>query len=141
MNSLKNQLSSFVNELQHLKQLEQRYKDENADLHKRTDQESNQNLELVAQLKDIEIKIRSKEDQIMYLKRELEGAKYSNASLIESNANLQVEIDSMNNHIRVVSHQNDQLTREIDQFVTANEKIREKLDRKSRVVELRHKND
>ncbi len=39
----------------------------------------------------------------------------------------------MNNHIRVVSHQNDQLTREIDQFVSANEKIREKLDRKNRV--------
>ena len=88
MNSLKNQLSSFVNELHHLKALEQRYKDENADLHRRTDQESSQNLELVAQLKEIEIKIRSKEDQVMYLKRELEGAKYSNAALIESNANL-----------------------------------------------------
>jgi regulator of replication initiation timing len=68
----------------------------------------------VAQLKDIEAKIRAKEDQIMYLRRELEGSKYSNQSLIESNANMQVEIDSMNNHIRVVSHQNDQLTREID---------------------------
>lgn len=90
-----------------MKALEQRYKDENADLHKRTDQESNANLDLVAQLKDVEVKIRSKEDQIMYLRRELEGSKYSNASLIESNANLQVEIDSMNNHIRVVSHQND----------------------------------
>ena len=39
----------------------------------------------------------------MCLKRELKGAKYSNAVLIESNANMQVEIDSMNNHIRVVS--------------------------------------
>ncbi len=77
----------------------------------------------------------------MFLRRELEGSKYSNASLIESNANMQVEIDSMNNHIRVVSHQNDQLTREIDQFVTANEKIREKLDRKNRVAELRNKNE
>jgi len=62
MANLKNQLSSFVNELHHLKALEQRYKDENAELHKRTDQESQANLELVAQLKDVEIKIRSKED-------------------------------------------------------------------------------
>lgn len=133
MASLKTQLASFVNELHHLKALEQRYKDENADLLKKTEQESNANLELVAQLKEIEVKIRAKEDQIMYLRRELEGSKYSNAALIESNANMQVEIDSMNNHIRVVSHQNDQLTREIDQFVSANEKIREKLDRKNRV--------
>jgi hypothetical protein len=64
MNSLKNQLSSFVNELHHLKALEQRYKDENADLHKRTDQESSQNLELVAQLKELEIKIREQEEHM-----------------------------------------------------------------------------
>ncbi len=51
---------------------------------------------------------------MLYMKRELESAKYSNGALIETNANLQMEIDSMNNHIRVVSHQNDELTREID---------------------------
>jgi hypothetical protein len=37
MNSLKSQLSSFVNELQHLKALEQRYKEENTELSRRTD--------------------------------------------------------------------------------------------------------
>ena len=75
------------------------------------------------------------------MRKELEGARYSNSALLENNANLQVEIDSMNNHIRVVSHQNDELTREIDQFVQANEVIRSRLDRKSRVMELREKND
>lgn len=77
----------------------------------------------------------------MYMRRELEGCKHNNGVLIETNANLQVEIDSMNNHIRVVSHQNDELTREIDQFVQANEMIRQKLDRKPRVDEMRHKNE
>ena len=62
MTNLKGQLQSFVNELQHLKALEQRYKDENADLHRRTEQEQQQNTELVSQLKDLEVKIRSKED-------------------------------------------------------------------------------
>lgn len=77
----------------------------------------------------------------MYMRKELEGARYSNSALLENNANLQVEIDSMNNHIRVVSHQNDELTREIDQFVQANEVIRQRLDRKNRVSELRQKNE
>jgi peptidoglycan hydrolase CwlO-like protein len=77
----------------------------------------------------------------MYMRRELEQSKHNNGVLLESNANLQVEIDSMNNHIRVVSHQNDELTREIDQFVHANEMIRQKLDRKPRVDEIRHRND
>jgi peptidoglycan hydrolase CwlO-like protein len=61
----------------------------------------------------------------MSMRRELDQSKHNNGVLLESNANLQVEIDSMNNHIRVVSHQNDELTREIDQFVHANEMIRQ----------------
>ena len=77
----------------------------------------------------------------MYMRKELEGARYSNSALLENNSNLQVEIESMNNHIRVVSHQNDELTREIDQFVQANEVIRQRLDRKNRVEELRNRND
>ena len=50
----------------------------------------------------------------MYMRKELEGARYSNSALLENNSNLQIEIESMNNHIRVVSHQNDDLTKEID---------------------------
>ena len=107
-------MNNFVSELNHLKTLEQRYKDENGDLQKRIDQEGGSNVELSGSIKELEVKIRQKEDQLMYMRKELEGARYSNQALLENNANLQVEIDSMNNHIRVVSHQNDELTREID---------------------------
>ena len=112
--SLKSQMSNFLNELNHLKSLEQRYKDENGELQKRIDQEGCQNVELSGAIKELEVKIRQKEDQLMYMRKELEGARYSNSALLENNSNLQVEIESMNNHIRVVSHQNDELTREID---------------------------
>jgi chromosome segregation ATPase len=107
-------MSNFMNELNHLKSLEQRYKDENGDLQRRIDNEGCQNVELSGSIKELEAKIRQKEDQIMYMRKELEGARYSNNALIENNSALQVEIDSMNSHIRVVSHQNDELTREID---------------------------
>jgi len=43
MGTLKGQLQSFVNELQHLKALEQRYKEENADLQRHTEQEQGAN--------------------------------------------------------------------------------------------------
>lgn len=77
----------------------------------------------------------------MYMRKELEGARYSNQALVENNHNLQQEIDAMNNHIRVVSHQNEELTKEIDQFVQSNEVIRQRLDRKNRVQEIRNKNE
>lgn len=77
----------------------------------------------------------------MYMRKELEGARYSNSALLDNNSNLQVEIDSLNNHIRVITHQNEELTKELDQFVQANEAIRQRLDRKSRVAEIRQRND
>lgn len=132
---------SFQNELNHLKALEEKYRNENVDLQKRIDSESQRNIELTTSIKDLESKIRSKEDQIMYMRKELEGARYSNSALLDNNSNLQVEIDSLNNHIRVITVQNEELTKELDQFVQANEAIRMRLDRKARVQEIRARND
>ena len=138
---LKNQVVSFQNELNHLKSLEEKYRNENGDLQKRIDSESSRNIEMSANIKDLETKIRTKEDQIMFMRKELEGARFSNSALLDNNSNLQVEIDSLNNHIRVITHQNEELTKELDQFVQANEAIRQRLDRKARVHEIRQRND
>jgi chromosome segregation ATPase len=138
---LKNQVVSFQNELNHLKSLEEKYRHENTDLQKRIDSESSRNIELTAAIKDLESKIRAKEDQIMYMRKELEGARYSNSALLDNNSNLQVEIDSLNNHIRVITIQNEELTKELDEFVQANEAIRQRLDRKARVQEIRQRNE
>ena len=138
---LKNQVVSFQNELNHLKSLEEKYRNENGDLQKRIDSESSRNIEMSANIKDLETKIRTKEDQIMFMRKELEGARFSNSALLDNNSNLQVEIDSLNNHIRVITHQNEELTKELDQFVQANEAIRQRLDRKARVQEIRQRND
>lgn len=114
---LQNQVSSFNNELNHLKALEDKYRNENGDLGKRVDAEAHRNIELTTGIKDLEVKTRTKEDQLVYMKKELEGARYSNSALLDNNSNLQVEIDSLNNHIRVITKQNEDLTVELDQFV------------------------
>ena len=101
---LKNQVVSFQNELNHLKSLEEKYRNENDDLQRRIDSEAGRNVELSASIKELEGKIKAKEDQIMYMRKELEGARYSNSALLDNNSNLQVEIDSLNNHIRVITH-------------------------------------
>ena len=98
-------------------------------------------LDFEKSIAELEGKIKAKEDQIMYMRKELEGARYSNSALLDNNSNLQVEIDSLNNHIRVITHQNEELTKELDQFVQANEAIRQRLDRKARVQEIRARND
>lgn len=77
----------------------------------------------------------------MGLRKELEGARYSNQALLDNNSQFQVEIDALNNHIRVLNGQNEDLTKELDTFVEANEAIRQRLDRKNRVLDLRNKNE
>ena len=50
--------------------------------------ESSRNIELSVAIKDLDLKIRAKEDQIMYMRKELEGARYSNGALLDNNSNL-----------------------------------------------------
>lgn len=64
---------------------------------------------------------------MLQLRREIDQIKQNNATIVHHNSSLQAELDGINHHIRVVSNQNDQLTREIDQFVQVNEKIKSKL--------------
>lgn len=141
LHKLRSQQASYQKELEHLRQLDERYRSENADIQRRIDQESVRNGELSRLIQDNEAKIRVREDQIMQLRKELENARYNNSSLLDSNANLQAEIDALNNHIRVLQLQNEDLTKELDQFVEANEAIRMRLDRKNRVQEIRQKNE
>ena len=72
-------------------------------MQRRIDQESSKNLDLATQIKDLEAKIRVREDQIISNRKELDGARYSNSALLDNNSNLQAEIDALNNHIRVLS--------------------------------------
>ena len=85
------------------------------------------------QIRETEAKIRMREDQIIALRKELEGSRYSNSALLDSNANLSAEIDALNQHIRVLQAQNDDLSKELDHFADANEQIRERLDRRNNV--------
>ncbi len=59
----------------------------------------------------------------------------------EANSQLTAEIEALKSHIRVLQRQNEDLTKELDTFVEANEAIRTRLDRRSRVESIRHKND
>lgn len=141
LHKLRGQQASYQKELEHLRQLDERYRQENGELQRRIDAEIQRNAELTRLIQENEAKIRNKEDQIMLLRKELENARYTNSQLLDSNANLQAEIDALNNHIRVLQLQNDDLTKELDQFVEANEAIRMRLDRKTRVHEIRVKNE
>ena len=76
--------------------MEERYRTENLELQRRIESEGSKNVEISATIKDIESKIRIREDTIVSLRKESEGARYSNSALLDNNANLQSELEALN---------------------------------------------
>ena len=75
------------------------------------------------------------------MRQDAETFRLQGVHLHEANSQLQAEIEALKSHIRVLQRQNEDLTKELDTFVEANEQIRTRLDRRSRVESIRHKND
>jgi peptidoglycan hydrolase CwlO-like protein len=59
---------------------------------------------LIGQMKDVENKIRAREEKVHMLRREIDQGKKQQVELCQNNSALQSEIDSMNSHIRIVTH-------------------------------------
>jgi FtsZ-binding cell division protein ZapB len=73
------------------------------ELQRRIEVEGSKNVEISTTIKDLEAKIRIREDTIVSLRKEMEGARYSNSALLDNNANLQQELEALNQHIRVLT--------------------------------------
>ena len=50
------------------------------------------------------------------------------------------EKEALNRHQRILLDKNDEMTRELESFVSADQKLREELDRKARVIYMHQKN-
>lgn len=94
-----------------------------------------------AAVAELDTQIRTREDYIYALRQDAEALRLQGGHLHETNLQSQAEIEALANHIRVLQRQNEDLSRELDVFVEANEAIRNRLDRRSRVEGLRHKNE
>ncbi len=99
------------------------------------------NRELQGGLYDLESKIRQKDDGIALTRKDLDDVKFSNTSMLDRNGDLRGEIDALQNHIGVLEGQNRDLNHEMEAFVNTDEQIRQTLNRKDRVNNLRSKVD
>lgn len=60
--------------------------------------------------------------------------RYSNDALLDRNHDLKLELESLNGHAELLTAQNRELQRELDQFVETDDIVRRNLDRKEKVV-------
>lgn len=67
--------------------------------------------------------------------------RFQNDSAQNRNDDLRAEIDALQQHCNVLTHQNKDLNNELERFVETDEQIRQTLNRRDRVETLRHKTD
>ena len=111
------------------------------DLRKENESQGVRNADAAMQIRDMEMKIREKDDILMGYRKDLESSKYQASQYRGSNGDMQNEKDALEKHAAVLNQQNDDLNRELDKFIETDELVRTQLDRRGRVQGMRSKND
>ena len=75
------------------------------------------------------------------LRKDLEANNHTNSTLRGHNVDNLAEKDALEKHSQIVQIQNDEITRELDKFCEMDEYVRNQLDRRSRVLGLRARNE
>lgn len=83
--------------------------------------ETGKNREVTQSLYDLEARNRSRDDQILQIRKEIDDIRFSNSSMLDRNNDCKAEIDALNAHIRVLEAQNRDLNIELEKFVETDE--------------------
>ena len=99
----------------------ERQNEEKMGLLRARDIELGKSRELSANLYDLEAKNRSRDDQILQTRKEIDDVRFSNQSMMDRNGDCKQEIEALQAHIRVLEGQNRDLNIELDKFVETDE--------------------
>jgi hypothetical protein len=111
------------------------------ELRKENEFQNARNLDMSAQVRELEARLKDREDQLYLQRKDLDSNKTSNAVLRGQNVDFLAEKDALEKHAQVIQIQNDDITRELDKFCEMDEYVRNQLDRRSRVLGLRARNE
>ncbi len=111
------------------------------ELRKDNEFQAARNLDLSAQVRELETRLKERDDTLFLQRKDLEANKHTNATLRTHNVENLAEKDALEKHAQVLQIQNDEITRELDKFCEMDEYVRSQLDRRSRVLGLRQRNE
>jgi hypothetical protein len=111
------------------------------ELRKDNEFQAARNLDLSAQVRELEARLKDREDQLFMQRKDLDANKHANSTLRSHNVDGLAEKDALEKHAQVLQLQNDEITHELDKFCEMDEYVRSQLDRRSRVLGLRARNE
>ena len=77
------------------------------------------------------------ENELSIIGRELEAVRMSNEGLLETGHCYKQELHALQNHADILALQNNDLQKELDEFVMTDDMIKNSLDRKGRVASIK----
>ncbi len=111
------------------------------DIRKENEVQAQRNADMALNIRDNEMKLRERDDQVYLYRKDLENSKFQNSQFRENNVDLLNEKDALEKHAAVLNQQNDDLNHEMDKFLETDELVRSQLDRRGRVQGMRSKNE
>ena len=94
------------------------------DLRKEIEYQQARNNELAMQLRDMEFRVKDREDQQYAMRKDLDQSKYQNSQMRDGNIDMLSEKDALEKHAQVLQQQNDEISRELDKFCETDEYVR-----------------
>lgn len=114
---------------------------EKAELVRRSEGELARNRDFSANLYDLEAKGRAADDNLAASRREQDDLRFATSSMQQQNGDIRSEVDALQHHCNVLAGQNVELNAELERFVSTDEQIRQTLNRRDRVDNLRTKTE
>ena len=111
------------------------------DIRKHVEVTESRNVDLAGQIRSLDINIKEKEDNLYACRKDIENQAYTNSNLRQDLSDLTTEKDAIERHSRILLGQNDDLTKELERFVTTDEVLRQQLDRRGRVFTMQERNN
>jgi len=113
---------------------------ENYDLRKEVDFQEGRNADVSVQIRDSELRLKEKEDNLFAVRRDVESLRITASQGRTDNGDLLAEREALEKHAQCLQSQNADLAGELERFVQTDEVLRGQLDRRGRVYGLQNKN-
>jgi len=124
-----------------LKRINEKTRAETIGTQKSQQHEFSKNLEVTSHINRCDAAIAQREDEINHVRRDYEELKRDHLKLIDTNGDLNHDIDASTRHLDLLTVQNNDLVNEIERFNDQDEKVRMILDRRDRVQEVKTKTE
>ncbi|EAR89366.2 hypothetical protein TTHERM_00373830 (macronuclear) [Tetrahymena thermophila SB210] len=141
INDKDSQINQLQNEVQELQSIRERLRSDNNNLQRNLQNENSKGLEYISKISALESSLKTKEQFIDELKRDLDKLNLLYSERNENVDALQLELETYKRSYEGLVLQNQKVIQEMESFQDQDERVRSILNRRSIVRDLRQKHD